>query len=163
MSGTDLSTYTKVTSLSGTPATRPDFFEVRTKNGLIQFYGLSLDTPGVDTIGAVRTSWWLTRTEDRFYNSVDYVYEAPTATSANGTPYVAERRLKAIEYGGNVELAPTHRIVLGYESRPDQTAPDLARSMSPNISDDPDNSGRRSPTAGDIHSPRTPQAVTQSE
>lgn len=128
---TDPETFTRVKSFrvtAGSPDDGPDYFEVRTKDGLIHTYGY-VDTNGTfdaDIIDSRRISWPIMAMRDRVGNRVEYVYSTLLATSGDPSlpgQVVAWRHLDEILYGNfsvvNGRRVADRKVKFTYETRPD--------------------------------------------
>lgn len=111
------------------------YWEVRSKDGLISWYGASATLNNLDT-GVIANpdnrkaifAWHLTKTEDTFGNVILYEYERElvTTTTAKNSPHIYDQLyLKTIKYaqyptGPNPEdIDFMCKVVCEYEERPD--------------------------------------------
>ncbi|MDQ7050755.1 MAG: VCBS repeat-containing protein [Enterobacterales bacterium] len=106
---------TKITA-HGSNGSGPSYFEVRTSDGDISFYGASNDSRVRANIGGVVqstvTTWAKTSTADRYSNQINYTYYND---EANGEFYIE-----------NISYSPTVNITFNY----DQTRPDVFQGYS---------------------------------
>jgi hypothetical protein len=119
-------TFARVTSVRTSPGSLddgPDYFEVRTKDGLIHTYGLSDN----DVIGPRRVSWPITEMRDRQGNRIKFVYgtiKAPSSDPSLPGNVVIARWLDEMHYGNFTALiggvpSPDRKVKFSYDSRPD--------------------------------------------
>ncbi|MEI8047022.1 MAG: FG-GAP-like repeat-containing protein [Bacteroidota bacterium] len=100
----------------GSTSPGPDWFEVRTKSGLIMQYGKTTDSRIEPQGTTAKTQiWLLNEVKDMMGNYMTYQYVEDNATG--------EYYLDNISYTGNKEITPTNiapfaQVVFQYENRP---------------------------------------------
>ncbi|MDH0864172.1 FG-GAP-like repeat-containing protein [Mitsuaria sp. GD03876] len=118
---TQLDAQNKVQSFGSDPAKGPDYFEVRSKAGLILTYGRTADaTTEAQGTGKPVLSWSLSRAMDRRGNYYDVRYsEVNTATQGESYPERVLYTGHVDQGGGGGNIAPYNAIRFIYEDRPD--------------------------------------------
>jgi RHS repeat-associated protein len=123
---TEIESFSKVTTFGGT-AGNPDYFEVKTKDGLIYYYGrdCSGDNSSKQSFVSVTTTWFLSRVTDSYGNYFEFYYnELNEYSSTNPQPKNNRNKLlRKINYTGNPNagVAPYRSIVFQYEQKADGT------------------------------------------
>jgi len=107
---TESETFNQVTS-NGTIGSGPDWFQVKTKNGLLMEYGNTVDSRLLPVGQSTVYVWYIDKITDQFGNYVTFHY-----TNNNG-----EVHIKEIDYTGNTSagITPYNSIDFNYASRTD--------------------------------------------
>lgn len=107
---TELETFNQITSY-GNAGTGPEWFEVRTKQGLILEYGNNQTSTNSRFMGGSDVLFWrINKISDLNGNYVEYVYNNSDD----------ESRIVEIKYTGNTGLDPYNSIKFYYSEREDQ-------------------------------------------
>ncbi len=125
---TKLDSRSRITSFTDASISEgPSQFKVETINGVIMYYGrsssglasngmaingrLDLDTDFPNSKAAY--SWLLYKTEDRFGNYIEYIYDKDSLSN--------EIYIRKILYTGNSQISPSRSISFAYEVRSDKS------------------------------------------
>jgi RHS repeat-associated protein len=112
---TEIESFARVRTASGSGASGPGHFVVETADGRTYEYGATsdsrIDGAAGPTANAAR-AWALSRIRDRAGNVIDYAYAEDPAS--------AVARIAAIRYNANPAngVAATHEVAFAYEARP---------------------------------------------
>jgi RHS repeat-associated protein len=112
---TEIDSLGRITAIGGDGTNGPASWKIEAKTGQVLYYGSTTDSTFLAPGKAVRLTWALSRTEDRYLNYVSYSYANDSATG--------EFYLTRIRYTGNDAASPVlaayNAINFIYEARPD--------------------------------------------